>query len=204
MSSFISFQIIQAENSEGESHGRKPSQADPNGKDNRKVRTPAFSKRRNTWRHVFKNGGVVPWRGFKPRGLGESLQEGSRSPRDYSGQDRVGVGSDLQTGVQGMERDGQSLQKALGKSQRGVLNSFWLNFKLPFSRLHSNELPLTQDSRSYTYFFWKYSDVPILLTWPKRCLKSRQFTKWDHSQCYLLQYSLYQTLLLFQIPKVAL
>ena len=79
MSSFISFQIIQTENSEGESHGRKPSQADPIGKDNRKVRTPAFSKRRNTWRHVFRNGGVVPWRGFKPRGLGESLQEGSEA-----------------------------------------------------------------------------------------------------------------------------
>ena len=57
--------------------------------------------------HVFRNGsskgGPVPWQGFKPRGMGESLQEGSRSSSDHFGQPWLGVSPELQTGLQGVE-----------------------------------------------------------------------------------------------------
>ena len=71
--------------------------------------------------HVFRNGsskgGPVPWQGFKPRGMGESLQEGSRSSSNHSGQYWFGVSPCLQTGLQGMESHSQLLQKALDQNQ---------------------------------------------------------------------------------------
>ena len=99
-----------------------------NLKENRRVRAPAFSPWRNTcniilFRNGSRNGGPVPRRGLKPRGLGESLREGSRSSSDSSWQPWLGVSPELPTGLPGMEGVGQWIQKAPGQNQRGVLIS---------------------------------------------------------------------------------
>ena len=108
----------------------------PHGKIKSKEKRRAFSPWRSTYnlilfRNGSRNGGPDPWQGskpkrFKPKGLEESLYGVSRSSRDHLGPHRFGVSPGLPTGLPGMERDSQLLQKALDKNQRGVFISCFL------------------------------------------------------------------------------